>query len=67
MQTRDTEIGALIPIGSAARILGVSVDTVRRWSDAGTLPVVTLPSGHRRYRVADVQALAAPTSAEKSA
>jgi putative resolvase len=48
-----------LSIGDAARILGVSVDTVRRWSDEGRVPVVVLPSGHRRYRLADVEALAA--------
>lgn len=58
MESRYTETGQLMPIGDVARILGVSVDTVRRWSDAGTLPVVVLPSGHRRYRPADVAAIA---------
>ena len=44
-------------------MLGVSVDTIRRWSDAGTLPVVILPSGHRRYRIADLEAFIAERSA----
>ena len=53
----------LVSIGDAARYLGVSVDTVRRWSDARTLPVVILPSGHRRYRVADLEAFLQERSA----
>ena len=40
-----------------ARQLNVSDSTLRRWSDQGTLNVVKLPSGHRRYRLADVLAL----------
>lgn len=49
----------LIPIGDAARILGVSLDTLRRWSAAGRLPVVVMPSGHRRFRVRDIEAIRA--------
>lgn len=43
--------------GQAAEILGVSSSTVRRWEEAGTLVPVRLPSGHRRYRRADVDRL----------
>jgi excisionase family DNA binding protein len=50
---------ANLTIGDAARILGVSVDTVRRWSDEGRVPVVVLPSGHRRYRRSDIDAFIA--------
>ena len=47
----------LLSIGAAAAQLGVSIDTLRRWSAAGRIPVVVLPSGHRRYRLADIEAL----------
>lgn len=54
-----SETGETGPRG-AARMLGVDPSTVTRWADSGLLPVARrLPSGYRRYRVADVAALAA--------
>lgn len=44
-----------LSIGETAEILGVSVKTVRRWSDSGKLKSVRSPSGHRRFNLADVQ------------
>jgi excisionase family DNA binding protein len=38
-----------VGLAEAARILGVSPATVRRWSDAGRLRVFTTPGGHRRF------------------
>ena len=35
---------------------GVSTRTVIRWTDAGVIPVVRLPSGQRRYDLAAVTA-----------
>ena len=43
-------------IRQAAELLGVSDDTVRRWADAGRLPIVTDGSGRQ---VVDGEALAA--------
>lgn len=34
-------------MGEAARLLGVSDDTLRRWAEAGRLPTTTLPSGRQ--------------------
>lgn len=49
----------------AARILGIDPSTVTRWAESGLLPVARrLPSGYRRYRVADVVALADRMAAE---
>ena len=46
----------LIKIGDAAEILGVSIDTLRRWDKAGTfLSVRTGIQGHRFYRFSDVE------------
>src|SRR5262249_18006282 len=35
----------LIPIGTAAPLLGYSADTLRRWHDEGHLPAVITPGG----------------------
>ena len=44
----------LIRLGEAAEILGVSADTVRRWSDAGRLPARRSAGGQRLVSRADV-------------
>lgn len=36
-----------IRIGQAAELLGVSIDTVRRWADTGRLAVTKTPGGRR--------------------
>ncbi len=48
-----------IRLGEAAEILGVSPDTVRRWSDDGLLPAERSPGGQRLVRRADVAHLLA--------
>ena len=35
----------LLTIAEAARELGVHQNTLRRWADAGMIPVTRLPSG----------------------
>jgi excisionase family DNA binding protein len=40
----------LLTVGEAAKRLGVHPKTLRRWTDAGRLPFIRLPSGHRRFR-----------------
>ena len=44
----------LVNISEAAKRLGVSVGTLRAYADKGDVPVVKLPSGHRRFRVEDI-------------
>ncbi len=44
----------LLQIGDAAKLRGVSIDTLRRWEKAGKIMAVRTEGGHRRYRVADL-------------
>ncbi len=45
-------------LGKVAEMLGVSVDTVRRWADAGRLPTVRSSGGQRLVNAGDVARLA---------
>lgn len=49
--TDDTApLSQWVTVGEAAEILGVSVDTVRRLTDSGVLPVWRpTPTAYRRY------------------
>jgi excisionase family DNA binding protein len=40
----------------AAAALGVSPHTLRRWADAGRIPVLRTLGGRRRFRPKDVEA-----------
>jgi excisionase family DNA binding protein len=42
--------GRLLPARQVAEILGVSAETVLRWTRRGELPAVRLPGGAIRYR-----------------
>lgn len=45
------------PVGDAAKILGVTVPTVRNYERQGRIEAQRVPGGHRRFRRADVEAL----------
>ncbi len=48
----------LLTINEVAELLGVHVETLRRWDNAGKLKAVRMGKyGHRRYRKADIQKL----------
>ena len=49
--------GRWLSIHAACELLGVDQSTLRRWSDAGKVPVFRTPGGHRRYAEADLVAL----------
>ena len=46
-----------LTINEACKLLGVDQSTLRRWSDAGKVPVFRTPGGHRRYAEDDLRAL----------
>lgn len=51
--SRDT----YVRIGQAARLAGVSVDTLRRWEAEGKLSAPRSLGGQRSYRLADIESL----------
>jgi molybdopterin-binding protein len=46
-------------VGEAAELLGISIDTLRRWEAAGRLPVRRSRGGQRLVSLADVRRLQA--------
>ena len=53
-----------LTIGEAAKLAGVSIDTLRRWADKGHIAFERRPSGHRVFRRADVEAAHTPGEPE---
>lgn len=45
----------IVGITEAARLLGVHPNTLRKWTDEGLIPHMKLPSGHRRFSVAELE------------
>lgn len=52
-------------ISRAARLLGVSADTMRRWADAGRVKTVVGAGGHRCVDGADLARLAVDLAGEQ--
>ena len=46
-----------LAIGDVARVLDVSVATVRNWERAGKITAIRTPGGQRRFKRADVDRL----------
>ncbi len=55
---------ATYKVGQVAELLGVSTDTVRRWSDSGHLTMSRESSGQRRIAGADLARFLTETSPE---
>ena len=53
----DRDPPTWLRVTDVARLLGVSANTVRRWTDADRIAAHRSPGGHRRYLAADVLAL----------
>ena len=54
---RDKQTPTWLHVADVARLLGVSANTVRRWTDAGRIAAYRSPGGHRRYLADDIHAL----------
>lgn len=62
MGTRRNRIDAIDRPLSPAEVgamLGLHPKTVSRYAEAGAIPFMILPSGHRRFHKADVEAILA--------
>ncbi|QSM88763.1 helix-turn-helix DNA binding protein [Mycobacterium phage prophi91-3] len=53
---------ALFTTSEVADRLRVDSSTIRKWVAKGQLKAITLPGGHHRFRLEDVEALLAETS-----
>jgi excisionase family DNA binding protein len=58
MKKEPLEYDKLLRPGQVAEMLNLDAKTVTRWAKAGRINAVRLPSGHRRYRQAEVEAIA---------
>lgn len=56
----------VLRIGQAAELLGVTVETLRRWEDDGRLQVERSPGGQRRVPIAEVSRLLAERRAGRT-
>ena len=45
-----------VSLTKASEMLGVHPTTLRRWADAGSIPCLRTPGGHRRFRNSDLAA-----------
>jgi len=53
----DTESNPLLSVGSVAKMLGVTPATVRKWCDDKIIEYTLLPTGVRRIRKSQVDAI----------
>lgn len=54
----------IVRIGEAARILGVSIETLRNWDRSDKFKPIRTPAGHRMYRTSELQRLLESQSEE---
>lgn len=62
-ETETPDAQPPLPIGDVARLLGVSVETVRRWDRSGQIKSTRTPGGQRRFPVSEVNRLRAQSPA----
>lgn len=60
------KIERLLTPAEVAEMFRVDPNTVTRWANKGRLTSIRTPGGHRRYREAEVRAMLAGRSPERS-
>lgn len=55
MQPKSTQ--EYLTVGEAAKRIGISCDTLKRWESAGRIASFRTPTGHRRFQASEVDAL----------
>lgn len=53
-QIAEPDVNPRIPIGKAAEMIGVSIDTLRRWDKSGKITSRRSPGGHRYFLKEDL-------------
>ena len=61
--TQNPPTDEQLPIGEAARILGVAVETVRRWDREGLIKSTRTLGGQRRFTRAEIERVKAGAAA----
>jgi len=56
-QIKEDSVEKFINIGQVSKIIGVNVQTVRRWDKENKIRSIRTPGGHRRYRLSDIEKL----------
>lgn len=56
-QSKNHESTSLLSVSDAARYLGVSSSTIRRWERENKILSVRTPGGHRRFSLKDLKSL----------
>lgn len=57
----------LLGTKAAAAVVGVSEETLRRWAKTKKIRHVELPSGHLRFRLADLHEVLEPCEPDQAA
>lgn len=60
---RSVPADEILTAAEAAALLNVTDRTVRNWADDKKLACITLPSGQRRFRRSDIDAILTSTEA----
>lgn len=56
----------MLTIGQTARLIGVSVDTLRNWDESGKLPAIRDENDHRFYKTEQINSIRLNLAAKHS-